>query len=124
MFFQLKAIILILTLTILYIYFKVETKVRLENILNKHVQERVKDRINYCMTERIKDHSRRKNMTANYKQPVIQHETKVKELEVIKNDTDYEAMWDIAIDNWTHNWNVYREKLTDSILSKLYLNRK
>ena len=42
--------------------------------------------------------------------------TKIEEIEDSKNSSDYEAMWEIAIDKWTRNWNFYREKLTDSIL--------
>ena len=41
-----------------------------------------------------------------------------------KNSTDYEQIWEIAIDNWTRNWNFYREQLTDSILEKFQLNNK
>ena len=33
-------------------------------------------------------------------------------------------MWNISIDKGPHNWNFYREKLTDSILSKFYTNQK
>ena len=33
-------------------------------------------------------------------------------------------MWDIGIDKWTRNWNFYREKLTDSFLSKFNINQK
>ena len=129
---QLKAIILILTLTLLYIYLKIETKVRLENILHQRVKECIKDRINERMTERIKNHHRNKNhttnhhwnknQTTNYKRPVIHYETEIKKLEEFTNITDYEAMWDIAIDKWTRNWNFYREQLTDSILSKFSIN--
>ena len=41
-----------------------------------------------------------------------------------KNSTDYEEMWNIAIDNWTRNWNFYREQLTNSILEKFQSNNK
>ena len=33
-------------------------------------------------------------------------------------------MWEIAIDNWTRNWNLYGERLTDSILEKFGMNNK
>ena len=33
-------------------------------------------------------------------------------------------MWEIAIDEWTRNWNFYRERLTDSILNKFDMNNK
>ena len=42
--------------------------------------------------------------------------TKVEELNNFENNSDYEAMWEIAIDKWTRNWNFYRERLTYSIL--------
>ena len=33
-------------------------------------------------------------------------------------------MWEIAIDKWTRNWNIYKEQLTDNILSKFNLHHK
>ena len=33
-------------------------------------------------------------------------------------------MWEIAIDKWTRNWNLYRERLTNSILDKFETNNK
>ena len=42
--------------------------------------------------------------------------TKIEELDDFKNSSDYEAMWEKAIDKWTRNWNFYRERLTDSIV--------
>ena len=50
--------------------------------------------------------------------------TKIEELEDFRNSSDYEAMWEIAIDKWTRNWNFYRERLTDSILEKFGMNNK
>ena len=50
--------------------------------------------------------------------------TKIEELDNFKNNSDYEAMWEIAIDKWTRNWNFYRERLTDSILEKFGMNNK
>ena len=47
-----------------------------------------------------------------------------KELEEFRNSSDYEQMWEIAIDKWTRNWNFYRERLADSILEKFQLNNK
>ena len=84
----------------------------------------MKDRINDHMTERIKSHHRLKNITTNYTRPLMQYKTKTKEPEEFNDSTDYEAMWDIAIDKWTRNWNYYSEKLTDSILSNLHSNHK
>ena len=48
----------------------------------------------------------------------------MKELEEFKNSSNYEAMWEIAIDKWTRNWNFYREQLTNSILEKFNMNNK
>ena len=50
--------------------------------------------------------------------------TKIEELNNFENSSDYEAMWEIAIDKWTRNWNFYRERLTDSILEKIGMNNK
>ena len=52
------------------------------------------------------------------------NKTKIEELDNFKNSSDYEAMWEIAIDKWTRNWNLYRERLTDSILEKFGMNNK
>ena len=41
-----------------------------------------------------------------------------------KNSSDYEAMWEIAIDKWTRNSNFYRERLTGSNLEKFGLKNK
>ena len=54
----------------------------------------------------------------------IHHEAKITEIEEFPNNTDYEAIWDIAIDKWTRNWNFYRKKLTESILSNLNIHHK
>ena len=50
--------------------------------------------------------------------------TKIDKLNNTKNYSDYEAMWETAIDKWTRNWNFYRERLTDSILNKFNMNNK
>ena len=123
-------LILVLTLLIIYIYLKMETKTKLEDRLNQDVKQRIKDRINERMTERIRNHRRRKNHTlstnhtSNYQRPIIHYKTKIKEVEEFTISADYEAMWNIVIDKWTRNWNFYREKLTDSILSKFNINHK
>ena len=127
---QLKAIILILTPVLLYIYLKVQTKAKLEDILIRNVKQRIKDRINEKMTERIEIYRRRKNKTlttnhtTNYQQPINNYRTKRKGFEEFTNSTDYEAMWDIVIDKWTCIYNFYREKLTSSIISKFNINQK
>ena len=50
--------------------------------------------------------------------------TKIKELDDFKNSSDYEAMWEMAIDKWTRNLNFYREQLTDSMLEKFGMKNK
>ena len=54
----------------------------------------------------------------------IQDNYNITELENFQNSSDYEEMWNIAIDKWTRNWNFYREHLTNSILEKSQLNNK
>ena len=56
--------------------------------------------------------------------PRYHNNTKVEDSNNTKNYSDYEAMWEIAIDKWTRNWNFYRERLTDSILNKFNMNNK
>ena len=144
---QLKTLILILLLVIIYIYMKRETKIQLEHRLNNSVKQRIKDRKNERMEVNIKKHQN-ENKTRNAKNTnksypidqekfnnLMQHvfhnntkfktkphyfpcNTKIEELEEFKNSSDYEAMWETAIDKWTRNWNFYREQLTDSILEK------
>ena len=54
----------------------------------------------------------------------IQDIYNITELENFKNSSDYEEIWNIAIDKWTRNWNFYREHLTNIILEKFQLNNK
>ena len=148
--FQLKAIILILLLIILYIYKKIETKTQLEHRLNNRVKQRIKSRINERMEihiknfqnknktkktntsytidqerfDKLKNHVFNNNTKFKYSKQYFTHETNIKEIEEFKNSSDYEAMWEIAIDKWTRIWNFYREQLTDSILDKFNLNTK
>ena len=129
---------------------KVETKIQMEQRLKNEARQRIKDRINEKMELQIK-HFKNKNKTRNdkainnyhtfhqQKHDNLQHcvfqnhtstypkyfnNTKIEELNSFENNSDYEAMWEIAIDKWTRNWNFYRERLTDSILNKFNLNSK
>ena len=131
---------------------KVETKLQLEQRLKNDARQRIKDRINEKMEIQIK-HFKNKNKTRNEKGTKnlhttdhrkynnLQHhvyynntkantnsqhfpKTKIEELNNFENSSDYEAMWEIAIDKWTRYWNFYRERLTDSILEKLGMNNK
>ena len=114
-------------------------------------KQRIKDRINEKMEIQIK-HFKNKNKKRNEKginnfhttdqrkynnlqhhvfnqksintNPQHFNKTKIEELDNFKNSSDYEAMWEIAIDKWTRNWNLYRERLTDSILEKFGMNNK
>ena len=105
----------------------IETKIELEHRLHQRVKQRLKDRINEQMTER-KKHFQNKNKTlnkhsnnshnnytgksitlrniyftitiTNFKSypEYFTNDTIIKELEKFKNSTDYEAMWEIAMD--------------------------
>ena len=133
---------------------KIETKIDLEHRLPERLKQRLKDRINNRMTDRIKSFQNKNktlnersnnsqneytvklnNLTNhithnhyhtnfNSYQDYFTYNTNIKGLQDFKNNTDYEAMWEIAIDKWTRNWNFYREQSTDSIISKFNLNNK
>ena len=130
---------------------KGETKIQMEQRLKNEARQRIKDRINEKMEIQIK-HFKNKNKTKNDKainnyhtihqqkydnlqhyvfhqnhtntHPKYFNNTKIEELNNFKNNSDYEAMWEIAIDKWTRNWNFYRERLTDSLLEKFGMNNK
>ena len=131
---------------------KVETKIQLEQRLKHDARQRIKDLINEKMEIQIKNFKNKnktrneksiKNLHTNDHQKYnnLQHNvfhnntqvntnpqhfpnTKIKELNNFENSSDYEAMWELAIDKWTRNWNFYRERFTDSILEKLCMNKK
>ena len=122
---------------------KIETKTELEHRMHERVKQRLKERINDKMNER-KKYFQNKNQTLNkhnshnkYTENInnvtnqtnfksypeyFAGNTKIKELEEFTNSSDYEAMWEIAIDKWTRNWNFYREQLTNSILDNFNIN--
>ena len=124
---------------------KVETKIQMERRLKNEARQRIKDRINENMEIQIQ-RFKNKNNTKNYntinnyhtfnpqkydnlQHYVFQHNhtntsPKVEESNNTQNYSDYEAMWEIAIDKWTRNLNFYRERLTDSILDKFNMNNK
>ena len=131
---------------------KVETKTQLEQKLKNGARQSIKDRINEKKEIQIKRFEN-KNKTRNEKDinkfhiidqqkcRNLQHHifnnntkvnnnpqhftiTKIEELNDFENSSDYEAMWEIAIDKWTRNWNFCREQLTDSILEKFGMNNK
>ena len=126
---------------------RIETKIELEHRMHERAKKRLKYRINDKMTKRIK-YFKNKNKTLNNHSNNLQNKytekinkvtnhtnfksypeyftdnTKIKELEEFTNSSDYEAMWEIAINKWTRNLNFYREQLTNSILEKFNMNNK
>ena len=110
---------------------KIETKLQLEQRLKDNTKHKIKDLINERMNihiEQLKQKNRTRNGTNTFTNK-FKHINKYKHYinnENITNinDTDYEAMWETAIDQWTRNWNFYTERLTDSILNKFNLNTK
>ena len=98
--------------------FKIKTKIRNgKDISNFHTIGR----------QKYNKHVFNNTTTVN---PNPQHftNTKIEELDDFKNSSDYEAIWEIAIDKWTRNYrellHFYRERLTDSILEKFGMNNK
>ena len=131
---------------------KIETKLQLEQRVKNNARRRITDRINEKMEIHIK-HFKKKNNTKNAKDTNKLHtsnqgrynnlqrhvfnndtqfktnpqyftNTKIEELTEFKYSSDYEAIWKIAIDKWTRNWNFYREHLRDTILEKFGKNNK
>ena len=130
---------------------KVETKIQMEQRLKNDARQRIKDRINEKMEIQNK-HFKNKNKTRNDKAinnyhtlhqqkydnlqqyvfyqnhtntyPKFFNNTKIEELNKFKKISDYEAMWEIAINKWTRNLNFYRERLTNSILEKFGMDNK
>ena len=131
---------------------KIETEVQMEHRLKNPVKERIKDHINERMEVHIKNlqnKNRTKNQNIKSKLYTIdknrynnlqnnlfdnntkinnnpQHfpHTQIVELNNFENSSDYEAMWGIAIDKWTRNWNFYRERLTYNRLEKIGMTNK
>ena len=128
---------------------KIDTEIRSKYKIKQNIREQIKEHIQ----ERIEKHIenfQKKNKTKtnninvtdqdnfnNLMDHVFNNKTKFEtkiyelppkytspDLKEFKNNTDYEQIWEIAIDNWTRNWNFYREQLTDSILEKFQLNNK
>ena len=100
-----------------------------EQIKHHHHKNQIKDKHSKYLRTNNTNYTEHLNNKTNkttlklYKEN-IHHEAKITELGEFPNSTDYEAMWDIAIDKWTRNWNFYREKLTESILSQLNIHHK
>ena len=109
--------------------------------IKKHIQERTEKHIeNFQKKNKTKtnnknvtDHNNFNRLMDHVFNNTTKFETEIyklpskyasPDLKEFKNSTDYEQMWEIAIDKWTRNWNFYREQLTDSILEKFQLNNK
>ena len=101
---------------------------KIKHFQNKNKTRNAKDISNFHTIDQqrynnLQQHVINNNTKANTN-PQHSTNTKIEELDDFKNSSDYEAMWDIAIDNWTRNWNFYRERLTDSTLKKFGMNNK
>ena len=97
-------------------HFKNKNKTRIEKDINNF---HTTDQQNY---NNLQQHAFNNNSINT--NPRYFNNTKIEELDNLKNNSDYETMWEIAIDKWTQNWNIYRERLTDSILEKFGMNNK
>ena len=128
---------------------KIDTQIQSHYKTQNKVKEHIKDRINERMEKhinKIKNKNKIKIHTPNTMERenfnklmnnVSDNQTElttdpnsIKDiykntaLENFKKSSDYEEMWNIAIDKWTRNWNFYREHLTNSVLEKFQLNNK
>ena len=126
---------------------KIETKIQSQHKLRNKIKEQIRNRINERMEKQIQNFQNKNKTKTNmshttaqdhkFEDHISSNTTKVetnpnffiytvnsKELEEFRNSSDYEQMWEIAIDKWTRNWNFYRERLTDSIMEKLQLTNK
>ena len=110
---------------------KIETKLQHEQRLKDNAKHKIKDLINERMNihiEQLKQKNRTRNGTntfTNKFKHINENKYYINTDNITNiNDTDYEAMWETAIDQWTRNWNFYTERLTDSILNKFNLNTK
>ena len=106
---------------------KIETKIQSQHKLRNRIKEQIRNRINERMEKQIQNFQNRNKTKTNMSHTnskLFIYTDNSKELEEYRNSSDYEQMWEIAIDKWTRNWNFYRERLTDSILEKFQLNNK
>ena len=128
---------------------KIETKIQSQHKLRNRIKEQIRNRINERMEKQFQNfqnknktqtnisHTTARGVFNKLEDNISNNTTKFttnsnlfiytdnsKELEEYRNSSDYEQMWEIAIDKWTRNWNFYRERLTDSIMEKFQLNNK
>ena len=133
----------------IFTYMKIDTQIQSHYKIQNKLKEHIKDRINERMEKHI-NNIKNKNKIKIHTSSTMERENfnklmnhvsdnqtelttdpnSIKDiynntaLENFKNSSDYEEMWNIAIDKWTRNWNFYSEHLTNSILEKFQLNNK
>ena len=111
---------------------KYKTKQNIREQIQEHIQERMEKHMerlqkkNKIKTNNINGTDQDNFNTTKFDMEIYKLPSKYTspDLKELTNSTDYEQMWEIAIDKWTRNWNFYREQLTDSILEKFQLNNK
>ena len=128
---------------------KIDTEIQSQYKIQNKLKEHIKNRINERMEKHIKNFKNKNKIEINTSNTIerenfnklmkhvfdnqsnltvdstlIPDSYKLPELKEFKNSSDYEEMWNIAIDKWIKNWNFYREHLTNSILEQFQLNNK
>ena len=128
---------------------KIDTEIRSKYKIKQNIREQIKEHIQERIEKHIENFQKKNKTKTNninvtdqdnfnkLMDHVFNNKTKFEteiyelppkytspDLTEFKNSTDYEQIWEIAIDNWTRNWNFFREQLTDSILEKFQLNNK
>ena len=128
---------------------KIDTEIRSKYKIKQNIREQIKEHIQERMEKHIESFQKKNKTKTNninvtdqdnfnkLMDHVFNNKTKFEteiyklpskytspDLKEFKNSTDYEQMWEIAIDKWTRNWNFCREQLTDNILEKFQLNNK
>ena len=128
---------------------KIDTQIQSQYTIQNKLKEHITNRINERMEKHIKNIKNKNRIKLNTSNTIkreninklmkhvpenqieitadsnsIQDIYNITEFENFRNSSDYEEMWNIAIDKWTRNWNFYREHLTISILEKFQLNNK
>ena len=103
-------------------------EIKIQHFQNKNTTKNTKDKSNFHTIDQqkytnLQHHVFNNNIKVNTN-PQHFSNTKIEEHGDFKNSSDDEAMWEIAIDKWTRNWNFYRERLTDGILEKFGMNNK
>ena len=111
---------------------KYKTKQNIREQIKEHIQERMEKHMeslqkkNKIKTNNINETDQDNFNTTKFVMEIYELPSKYTspDLKELTNSTDYEQMWEIAIDKWTRNWNFYKKQLTDSILEKFQLNNQ